>query len=254
MRSGCGREARTAAGPCVPRRRPIWQQLGAAQPLLGIVTVDQLLKRCALLILPLQEPVQGDAMFQFVLRLNSTGVGSWVARSFPEAVESIPGDAGGIAVHAVATSMLVLAHRRRWHLFWGILLGLMLAAPIGAGLSAIQSALGLPPEILRKLFVAELWSSAGFLVTLWVLLTARGSLWRFPAGLVAASSVSNCLDLVVPPYAAVDYMYSRLSSDWLGLGVFNLADAAYVCGLGLCLLLAIREVLHFSRWLRVLWS
>ncbi|MDX2050783.1 MAG: signal peptidase II [Polyangiaceae bacterium] len=226
------------------------RQLGAAQPLLGIVAVDQLLKRIALLILPEQEAVQGDAMLQFVLRLNSSGVGSWVSSAFPaETMDAITGDVGGIAGNALVALMLVLAHRRKAHLFWGLLLGCALAVPLALALSSIQSTYALSPGTLKSLLVAELWSSVALHVTLWILLKVKGSLWRFPVGFLAAAGASNSLDLLLPPHAVVDYIYSSLISGLFGFGVFNLADVAYLLAIGMCLILGLRTVHHVARWL-----
>lgn len=219
--------------------------MAAARPRLGDaafvgipLALDLVSKFVALWSLPVGQPIQRDAALQFVLRLNPTGLGSWAQRVLAgQRPQMLLVSA---AVFAGLTVALIAVKRTR-------------LAPVGKVLVCIAAALG-PALVMGPLmYLSAAWSVRAVLVvlglsrvalllTIWALLGP--SLWKHAVGLISATALGNLASLVLPPFAVVNFMYSEPMHRFLGFGVFSVADIAYLTGLGLLLVAAVRASLR----------
>ncbi|MDX2053044.1 MAG: signal peptidase II [Polyangiaceae bacterium] len=215
------------------------------QVLAGFVALDQLFKRAALLILRQDEPVDSGSLFQLVLRLNLSGMGSEAQEHLPSGAQGMSWMSGSVAFNLLFASTLVLFHRRQWPLLWGTVVGVVIGIPVVGMVMSLDVTDVLSAEHLKTVIAAQRASSLAVYVTAWWLLTLHRSTWRLVACLFMACGTSNLIDYVVPPYAGIDYIYSSPVSYLFGLGVFNLADVAYLLAKGVGVILVIRAVWRF---------
>jgi lipoprotein signal peptidase len=183
-----------------------------------LVLIDLITKIIALTFLDLSAPLDPDAWFQFVLRINKTGIGTW-ARA--------------------ATGSLALADRALTGLMWllaacAVLIGRQFQLSTGrqlaiAFLVAVVGKLILAPalpwlETLPTVLLAgftKLGPAILFGLFWW---SALRPLWRMTTIFICACAWGNLLCLALPPFGVVDFIYSSLASRFLRHGVFNLAD------------------------------
>lgn len=214
--------------------RPPKSGARAAALLVALVAFDALTKVTALLVLPTREPVHDGALFQLVLRVNKTGVGSFgrLLLHGRQIQTMLP---ASFAYIALSTAMVVVRRRelRSW-LEVAVCAGVFFAV-FAVGQALLPHLLHWPAGVallLMRLSLASLW------ITVWALVSSR---W-FKLGLLffAASATGNLLSLLLPPSAVVDFVYSAPVSHVFGLGVFNVADALFLLGEMLLVLAALR--------------
>lgn len=198
--------------------------LFAAAPLLALVAVDLASKMVALATLPSGEPTTGDVLFQIVLRVNKSGLGTLGRAIAGRHVQGFIPTAFGYICFCIA---LVLVQRMDMRRSRKVLLcigaALLGAAAVGLLLPSYVRWPELVAVRLLRVSQAVLW------ITIWALVSAR----YFKAGflLFAASATGNLLSLLVPPFAVIDFLSSSLVFRVFGLGVFNLADLYWTSGL-----------------------
>lgn len=202
------------------------------------LAVDLASKFVAFWSLPMGQPIQRDAVLQFVLRLNPTGLGSWAQRILagqrPQMLLVSAAVFGGLTV-----ALIVVKHTR--------------LALVGKVIVCVAAALG-PALVMGPLmFLSAAWSvravlivlglsRVALLLTIWVLLAP--SLWKDAVGLISATAIGNLASLLLPPFAIVNFVYSQPMHRFLGFGVFSVADLVYLTGLGLLLVAAGRAFLR----------
>lgn len=189
-----------------------------ALPLVTLVALDLVTKGVAVWLLPTDTPVRTDALFQVVLRINHSGLGTW-ARSFVENSDAEHRAAASFGYIFVGVALLLFP-RTRWStrrkavtggaiFLLGSIAGI-LAVPLLALLSTITL------HVLARLGPVMLF------VSLWY--RASPGLWKASAMLFAAAALGNLLGLAIPPHAAIDFIYSSAVSSVFRQGVANLAD------------------------------
>jgi hypothetical protein len=83
----------------------------------------------------------------------------------------------------------------------------------------------LVPDFPMNPAVLSLLSKLGGVVFSGVLLAiAKDRFYLALWSVLMAAALGNGLSNVLPPFATIDFIYSRTLYDWLGLGVFNVAD------------------------------
>lgn len=194
------------------------------------LAVDLVSKFVALWSLPMGHPIQRDAVLQFVLRLNPTGLGSWAQRILagqrPQMLLT------SAAAFAGLTLALVAVRRMKLPLVAKIV-SCFAAAAVPA-FAVVPLALVSSPWSARSVLIVLGFSRVALLITVWVLLAP--SLWKHAVGVLSATALGNLTGLLLPPYAIVNFMYSEPVHRFLGFGVFSVADVNYLMGLGLLLI------------------
>ena len=181
-----------------------------------LVAVDFISKLVALVLLPEGRVVHLDALFQFALQKNETGLGTWARASRLSVPDALAGVIGylGLAFALIKTRRRRLALWRR-----GVI---AIAAYFVPALLALPAADALM-KFSEPLGVAALRGAAIVLTgTIWWL--APAGLFKLGLTLLLAAGIGNFLSLLYPPFRIVDFIYSRLIASVLRYGVFNVAD------------------------------
>jgi hypothetical protein len=162
--------------------------------------------------------IDHDALFQFVLRVNATGVGTLARMGGPK-LTLVDRAATGLIWFLIACS--IIAGRR-----FGLSGLRLFASAFFTGIvgKLIVSYTAPWLELLPTLLLVVLLKLGPTLLFILIWWAARKSFWRVATILLCASALGNFLCLAFPPYGVVDFMHSRLASQFLFLGVFNLAD------------------------------
>ena len=196
--------------------------------------IDLVSKFVAYRFLPTGQPVQRDALFQLVLRLNPTGLGSWPQRILagqrPQMLLT------SAAAFAGLTLALVAVRRMKLPLVAKIV-SCVAAAAVPA-FAVVPLALVSSPWSARSVLIVLGLSRSALLIIIWVLLAP--SFWKHAVGLLSATALGNLAGLLLPPYAIVNFMYSEPVHRFLGFGIFSVADLNYLMGLGLLLIAGLK--------------
>jgi lipoprotein signal peptidase len=83
------------------------------------------------------------------------------------------------------------------------------------------------------------------LVVCWYVSTS--SPWRPAFLFLAAGAAGNLLSLLLPPFAIVDFLYSKFVTATIGYQVFNVADMYYALGLAVFPAFVIRWIVRQAR-------
>jgi lipoprotein signal peptidase len=201
------------------------------------VGVDAVTKWLAYLLLPHGREVRPEALFQLVLFVNR-GLGTWADAAVGEKVATARAIPNAFGAAALA---LALLGARRLKLRWGraaLLGGAAVILGFWAGVLASPwfHALGFlgrerVEAVSRMLLVFVIWRQVA------------PSPWRAAVALWLAGVLGNSLCLFMPPFGAIDFVYSRPVDVVLRLGIFNLADVYQVAWLALVVVLAARALM-----------
>src|SRR6266567_5878202 len=206
-----------------------------------LVVLDVATKIAALWLLPDGRRVDHDALFQFVLSRNVSGIGTWgkAAMSYSSLSETAGGAFGyvGLSIALITTSDWT---RRRWRNALVCVAAFALPATLGVALAPALSQL---PH--RTIVVVLRGAGVLFVLTVWRLVP--NGLWKWALTLLAAAALGNFLSLLFPPFQIIDFMYSSMADLTFRYGVFNVADLYIPVGWALLAIAACRAVVRSIR-------
>jgi lipoprotein signal peptidase len=198
-----------------------------------LVSADAATKGLAYLFLPHGAAVRVGAVFQLVLEVNR-GLGAYM-QAYGEkaaAAQTIP---NAFAYAGLALALLGVRRRKVGTLRAVLICVVSMGAAYVAGmlLSPHFHAVGFVGRerfqaLTRALLVLVIWRQV------------KPGPWKAAVGLWLAGVLGNTVSLFVPPFAAIDFLYSRPVDAVLGLGVFNVADVYQVAAVGFLVVLLIR--------------
>jgi len=211
------------------------------RPLFVLVAFDLASKAIAYLCLPQDREVSLGPALQLILVLNRTGIGT-AAIQFVRSERFTQLPIATLAYLSLGIAVLVVRRFRPVSRPW---LTYILAFLI--------------PQVLGRLFlphgVAALSSFASvtmhraavtfLLLVCWDVSTS--SPWRPAFLFLSAGAAGNLLSLLLPPFAIVDFLYSKFVSATIGYQVFNVADAYYVLGLAVFPAFVIRWIFRQAK-------
>src|SRR5256885_105909 len=183
-----------------------------------LVVFDLATKAAALWLLPDGRRVDQDALLQFVLSRNASGIGTWgkAAMTYSSLPETAGGAFGyvGLSIALITTSDW--GRRRRRNLLVCVA---AFAMPSALGVLLAPGLSQLPHET-----IVVVLRGAGVLFALTVWRLVPSGLWKLALTLLAAAALGNFLSLLYPPFQIIDFMYSSVADLTFRYGVFNLAD------------------------------
>jgi len=207
-----------------------------------LVVVDTVSKLAALLMLPERPVVQLDALFQFALQTNETGLGTWARASRLSVPDALAATIGHIGV-----VLAFIETRRRRLALWrrGVIVVAAYFVPAMLALPAAEALM----QFSQPLSIAVVRVAAIVLVgTIWWF--APAGVFKFGLTLVLAAGIGNFLSLLYPPFRIVDFIYSRLTARLLRYGVFNVADLYIPAGVACLPVAAVQYVVRRFRRFR----
>jgi hypothetical protein len=219
--------------------------VGNHRNLILLVAVDLASKALAYLALPMDREISFGSAFQLVLVLNRSGEGSWSGRLLrPAQLAQLP----IIAAAYLSLSVAVFVVRRLRPVRRPILTcAVAFIAPLLLGGLLPHGFAGVPRS--TGVMFVRIAATSLFAISWWVSTTKTwGSVFLF----LAAAGIGNLVSLALPPFAAIDFLYSSLLHASVGYGVFNLADMYYLVGLTLIPIFAVRWLLQQARAVREL--
>jgi hypothetical protein len=189
-----------------------------ARHLLTLLGIDLASKLAAYRLLPHDGVVNTRSFFQLGLVLNNSGEGTWSQKLVHDrAVATLPATAASYAILALALILVPRLDIRRWR-FW--IYACAYALPFLLG-HAILRYHPLPLSRLHTMLIVRA-SGAGLLCACWSVSTSWK--WRTTFLLAGAAALGNLLSLALPPFAIVDFIYSKPIRVLAGYGIFNVAD------------------------------
>jgi lipoprotein signal peptidase len=210
--------------------------MGSGRAVAWLVVVDAVTKWLAYLFLPHGREVRPDALFQLALFVNR-GLGTWADAAVGEKVATARAIPNAFGTAALA---LALLGARRLKLRWGWAALLCAAVAI----VAFQVGVAASPWFRDLAFLGR-ERVEGVSRLLLVFVTWRQVApgpWRAAVALWLAGVLGNTLCLYMPPFGAIDFVYSRPIDVVLRLGIFNLADVYQVAWLALLVVLVVRAL------------
>jgi lipoprotein signal peptidase len=198
-----------------------------------LVSADAATKGLAYLLLPHGESVRVGAVFQLVLEVNR-GLGAYM-QAYGEKAATAQAIPNALAYAGLALALLGV-RRRKPGTLRAVLVCVVATAVAYAGgilLARHLHALGFAGRerfqaLTRALLVVVIWREV------------RPGPGKAAVGLWLAGVLGNTVSLFIPPFAAIDFLYSRPVDAVLGLGVFNVADVYQVVAVGCLIVLLLR--------------
>ena len=200
--------------------------LTTRRSLLVLVALDLVSKAIAYLCLPRDREVSLGPALQLILVLNRTGVGT-AALQFVRSERFTQLPIATLAYLSLGAAVLVVRRFRPVSRPWlAYLLAFLIPHILGRlflphGVVALSNFANVAMHRIAVTFL---------LLVCWYVSTS--SPWRPAFLFLGAGAAGNLLSLLLPPFAIVDFLYSKFVSTTIGCQVFNFADAYYVLGLG----------------------
>jgi lipoprotein signal peptidase len=206
-----------------------------------LIAVDLVSKAVAYVTLSSDETLVPESSLQFILALNRSGEGSWLRSSLEhQAAARIP----VFALAYLSLAIAVLVVRRVY--------------PVSRPLLVYGTAFCWPlvlahfiwphgfTSVPRSLCVTSAHAAGAFLFFVcWFV--SSSTKWRRAWRLLAAAGLGNVLSMLLPPFAVVDFVYSKYVHAVFGLAIFNFADVYFEVGL---ILIVLTSATSCLRWLR----